>query len=151
LGRSGEGVGARLGVGIHRMVATASARFVGRFTGFSLARLLTVVQHNVSPLAEFAALQSEVYPARDGLLRRGNASGTSVITPSDCTMTLTQRVESRILQTTHGRIKDLSVEEVQGRVVVRGHTASHHTRQLALHGALELLAGHRFSAEITVD
>jgi hypothetical protein len=65
-------------------------------------------------------------------------------------MTLTQRVESRIQQETHGRIRDLKVEEVQGLVVVRGNAPSYHTKQLALHGALELLSGRRFSAEITV-
>lgn len=65
-------------------------------------------------------------------------------------MTLTQLVESRINQSTHGRIRDLTVEEVHGLVVVRGNAPSHHTKQLALHGALELLAYDRFSAEITV-
>ena len=65
-------------------------------------------------------------------------------------MTLTQRIESRIRQSTYGRIRDLHVEEVQGCVVVRGNVPSHHTKQLALHGALELLAGAPLSAEITV-
>lgn len=68
----------------------------------------------------------------------------------DTRMTLSQLVETRIRQRTHGRIRNLQVEEVQGRVVVRGHVASHHTKQLALHGALELLSGDRFSAQITV-
>ena len=44
----------------------------------------------------------------------------------------------------------LSVEEVKGQVVLRGQVPSHHTRQLALHGALELLAVDRFSTLITV-
>lgn len=70
--------------------------------------------------------------------------------PSDPTMTLTQRVESHIRQSTHDRIRDLTVEEVHGLVVVRGNAPSYHTKQLALHGALELLSGERFSAEITV-
>lgn len=65
-------------------------------------------------------------------------------------MTLTEQVESRVRQSTHGRIRNLRVEEVQGRVVVRGQVPSHHTKQLALHGALELLSGDRFSANITV-
>ena len=72
-------------------------------------------------------------------------------TPSDPgIMTLSQLVESRIRQTTHGRIRDLKVEEVHGHVVVRGNVPSHHTKQLALHGALELLSCDRFSTEITV-
>jgi hypothetical protein len=63
---------------------------------------------------------------------------------------LIQQIEARVRESTHGRIKNLSVEEVKGRVVLRGQVPSHHTRQLALHGALELLSGDRFSAMITV-
>jgi hypothetical protein len=65
-------------------------------------------------------------------------------------MTLPQLVESRIRQSTHGRIRDLKVEEFQGHLIVRGNAPSHHTKQLALHGALELLSGESFSTEITV-
>jgi len=63
---------------------------------------------------------------------------------------LIQQIETRVRQSTHGRIKNLTVEEVKGLVVLRGQVPSHHTRQLALHGALELLSGDRFSAMITV-
>ncbi len=63
---------------------------------------------------------------------------------------LVGKVKSRVLASTHGRIKNLEVEEVHGRVEVRGHVPSHHTKQLALHGALELLPGERFSSKITV-
>ncbi len=63
--------------------------------------------------------------------------------------TLSQ-IENRVRESTHGRIRNLSVEEVKGHVVVRGQVPSHHTRQLALHGALELLSGDRFSSMITV-
>jgi len=70
--------------------------------------------------------------------------------PSESDKTLTQQVETRVLRSTHGRIRDLSVEEIQGRVVVRGHVPSHHMKQLALQGALELLSGDRFCANITV-
>ncbi len=63
---------------------------------------------------------------------------------------LIEQIEARVRQSTHGRIRNLSVEEVKGQVVVRGQVPSHHTRQLALHGALELLSGDRFSALITV-
>jgi hypothetical protein len=65
-------------------------------------------------------------------------------------MTLSQLVESRIRQSTHDRIRDLKVEEVQGLVIVRGNAPSYHAKQLALHGALELLPGQRISTEITV-
>ncbi len=63
---------------------------------------------------------------------------------------LVQQVETRVRESTHGRIRNLSVEEIQGHLVVKGQVPSHHTRQLALHGALELLSGDRFSALITV-
>jgi hypothetical protein len=65
-------------------------------------------------------------------------------------LTLAELVESRVRESTHGRIRNLEVEEIQGRVVVRGQAPSHHTKQLALHGALELLPGDRFSSSITV-
>ena len=65
-------------------------------------------------------------------------------------LSLAQQVESRVRESTHGRIRDLQVEEVQGRVMVRGHVPSHHTKQMALHGALELLASDRFESCITV-
>ena len=65
-------------------------------------------------------------------------------------MTLAQQVESRVRESTHGRIRNLKVEEIQGRVVLHGRVPSHHTKQMALHGALELLSGDRFSAIITV-
>jgi hypothetical protein len=65
-------------------------------------------------------------------------------------VSLTQLVESRIRESTHGRIRDLQVEEIQGEWVVSGHVPSHHTRQLALHGALELLSCDHFTARITV-
>ena len=70
------------------------------------------------------------------------------MTPSN--PSLIQQIETRVRQSTHGRIKNLSVEEIQGQVIVRGQVPSHHTRQLALHGALELLSGDRFPAMITV-
>jgi hypothetical protein len=65
-------------------------------------------------------------------------------------LTLAQLVESRVRESTHGRIRNLEVEEIQGRVVVRGQVPSQHTKQLALQGALELLSGDRFSSSITV-
>ena len=65
-------------------------------------------------------------------------------------LSLIEQIEARVRQSTHGRIRNLTVEEVQGQVIVRGQVPSHHTRQLALHGALELLSGDRFSPLITV-
>ena len=64
--------------------------------------------------------------------------------------TLIQQIEIRVRESTHGRIRNLSVEEIQGQVVVRGQVPTHHARQLALQGALELLSCDRFSSMITV-
>jgi hypothetical protein len=63
---------------------------------------------------------------------------------------LIDQLVSRIRQSTHNRIRDLSVFEAHGRVVVRGRVPSHHTKQLALHGILELLPGDRLHTEIAV-
>lgn len=64
--------------------------------------------------------------------------------------TLSERVANRIREATYGRIQNLFVEEVQGQVVVRGQASSHHIRQLALQGALELLSADRCRPIITV-
>ncbi len=63
---------------------------------------------------------------------------------------LIQRVEVSVRSMTHGRIQGLCVEEFDGRVTIRGHVACHHTRQLALQAALELLSGERLFADISV-
>ena len=69
---------------------------------------------------------------------------------SSATPSLVEQIEARVRQSTHGRIRNLIVEEVKGRVILGGQVSSHHARQLALHGALELLSGRRISANITV-
>jgi hypothetical protein len=63
---------------------------------------------------------------------------------------LAQRVETKVRQSTHGRIRNLVVEEVQGQVIVSGQAPSRHAKQLALQGALELLSCDRFAVRITV-
>jgi len=63
---------------------------------------------------------------------------------------LAEQVAARVRQTTHGRIRDLTVREQHGRILVRGLVPTHHARQLALHGALQLLSAERLSAEIRV-
>ena len=63
---------------------------------------------------------------------------------------LAERVESKVRQSTHGRIRNLIVEEIQGQVIVSGQAPSRHTKQLALHGALELISGDCFADEITI-
>jgi hypothetical protein len=63
---------------------------------------------------------------------------------------LVQRVETKVRQLTHGRIRNLHVQEVEGQVIVSGQAPSRHAKQLALHGALELLSGERFAENITI-
>jgi hypothetical protein len=63
---------------------------------------------------------------------------------------LTEQVESRVRQTTHGRIRDLIVREMHGCIVIRGQASTHHAKQLALHGALQLLLDDHCRDEITV-
>ena len=69
---------------------------------------------------------------------------------SDAGPSLAQRVETNVRQLTHGRIRNLVVTEVQGQVIVSGQVPSRHAKQLALHGALELLSGECFAENITV-
>ena len=66
------------------------------------------------------------------------------------TFSLLEMVETRVRQSTHNRIRNLSVAEVAGRFVVGGQVASQHMKQLALHGALEILSGDQFASEIVV-
>ena len=63
---------------------------------------------------------------------------------------LAQRVETKVRQSAHGRIRNLIVEEIQGQVIVSGRAPSRHAKQLALHGALELLSSDRFAERITI-
>ncbi len=63
---------------------------------------------------------------------------------------LAQQVEARVRQFTHGRIRNLVVKEERGQVIVSGQVPSRHAKQLAMHGALELLSGECFAENITV-
>jgi hypothetical protein len=73
-----------------------------------------------------------------------------VLNGSDARPSLAQQVEAKVRQLTHGRIRNLVVWEEQGQVIVSGQVSSRHAKQLALHGALELLSGECFSEKITV-
>lgn len=64
---------------------------------------------------------------------------------------LAQEVESHVRLYTHGRIRNLVVEEDEGGLVlVSGEVRTWHAKQLALQGALELLSGDQFREQITV-
>jgi hypothetical protein len=64
---------------------------------------------------------------------------------------LLELVALRVRQSTHGRIRNLVVEESQGRVVISGRVSTRYAKQLALHGVLELLSGEKLREKITVD
>jgi hypothetical protein len=72
------------------------------------------------------------------------------VTPPLNGLPLLKEIEARVRRTTYGRIRDLTVEDVGGRVVVRGRVPSRHTKQLALQAALELVSGDQFRECITV-
>lgn len=59
-------------------------------------------------------------------------------------------VERLVRQRSFGRIRDLAVEEVQGRVVVRGQVSSQYLKQLVLLAAQEALPSGRLDTFITV-
>ena len=61
-----------------------------------------------------------------------------------------QYIEDRVREHTNNRIRGLIVEEVDGRVVVRGRGPTRYTKQLALHAALELLPEEGFREQIVV-
>ncbi len=64
---------------------------------------------------------------------------------------LAQEVECHVRQYTHGRIRNLVVEEdTGGLVLVSGEVRTWHAKQLALQGALELLSGDQFRECIKV-
>jgi hypothetical protein len=73
-----------------------------------------------------------------------------VFNGTDARPSLAQQVEAKIRQFTHNRIRNLVVREEKGQVIVSGQVPSRHAKQLALHGALELLSGDCFSEKITV-
>ena len=63
---------------------------------------------------------------------------------------LTARVEVEVQNATHGRIRDLCVEDLAGCVIVRGSVPTHHTKQQALQALMELVPAGRFRAYLSV-
>ena len=64
----------------------------------------------------------------------------------DLTSTIKHRIHSR----THGRVWNLHVEFDGKAVVLRGRTSTYYTKQLAQHGALEILSGQPVVNDIEV-
>jgi hypothetical protein len=85
------------------------------------------------------------------LLRTIAERDIMIVDGLDTGLSLTQQVESKVRQLTHGRIRNLVVEEVHGQVIVSGQAPSRHAKQLALQGALELLSGEMFAEKITIN
>jgi len=50
-----------------------------------------------------------------------------------------EEIERRILERSGRRVKDLRVSVYQGQVVLEGRTDTYYGKQLAQHGALELV------------
>lgn len=73
-----------------------------------------------------------------------------ILNGCEARLSLAQQVEAKIRQLTHGRIRNLVVKEQEGQVIVSGQVPSRHAKQLAMHGALEILSGDCFSENITV-
>jgi DNA-binding response OmpR family regulator len=62
------------------------------------------------------------------------------------------RLECSIAQRTGGRVYDLRVENVDGRITVRGRSESHYVKQLALAAVLEALeASHAQPGDVEMD
>jgi hypothetical protein len=74
------------------------------------------------------------------MVRRAEAGGPGLL----------QQIEARVRDSTSNRVRDLLVEEAGDCVVVRGQVRTRHTKQLALHAALELLPGGRLRDQIVV-
>ncbi len=63
---------------------------------------------------------------------------------------LTEQVAKLVRSYTHGRVRNLRVEEAHGRVEIRGEVRTWHSKQLALTAALEKLSGDQLRERIVV-
>lgn len=64
--------------------------------------------------------------------------------------TLADLIEERIRLTASNRVRGLSVEVEEGRVVLRGSVLSRHAKQLVLLAALEFVSGEELDERIAV-
>ena len=71
-------------------------------------------------------------------------------TTSESSSSLLQRIEDRVRANTSNRVRGLLVEQVDGRIVLSGRVPTRHTKQLAMHAALELLSSEGFNEQIVV-
>ncbi len=82
---------------------------------------------------------------------RPNRIGRSIMPralpgPSD----LASTIASRILARTHGQVRELKVELGDHGVVIRGRAPTYYAKQLALHGAMDLIQDHAILNQIEV-
>jgi hypothetical protein len=61
-----------------------------------------------------------------------------MITAAEATSELLGTIEAQILTRTHGRVRGLRVELTDDALVLRGVVPTHYTKQLALHGVLDV-------------
>ncbi len=65
---------------------------------------------------------------------------------SDLVLTITLGVQSR----SHGRVRNLNIVIDDRFVFIKGETASYHTKQLAQHGALDVIENRELINQIVV-
>jgi hypothetical protein len=63
---------------------------------------------------------------------------------------LSSTIKHRIHSRTHGRIWNLHVEFAEQSVVLHGRTSTYYTKQLAQHGAQEIVGSHAILNQIEV-
>jgi hypothetical protein len=64
---------------------------------------------------------------------------------------LQRELENRVQARTGRRLRNLGIELLPERVVLRGQTTSYHIKQLAQHEILEVLPGYRLENVIEVQ
>ncbi len=64
---------------------------------------------------------------------------------------LQQELERRVLTRTGRRVRNLAIELSPERIVLRGHAATYHVKQLAQHGIRDVLPQVRLENAIVVD
>ena len=69
---------------------------------------------------------------------------------SDGGSSLVERVETRVRDRTHGRVRGLVVEERDGRIFVCGRVSSRHIKSVECQCVIEMVSGERFAEEITI-
>jgi hypothetical protein len=87
-----------------------------------------------------AAARSDAIPVKDCLM----------FCATNAHQELTGSVERRIQLRTHGRVRDLRVELGDEIVLLYGWAPTYYTKQLAQHGAMDVLTMHRIVNAIEV-